>query len=176
MQKEEHKILAINPGSRYLGLAVFLGTELRDWGLKIVQGKRIADLLDVYVTRYQITVFAIKKFHPSRTSNNLRKIISLLNVYVKKHSGCIYQYSIDNIEKEFLYQKPRNKNLLEDEILSRYPFLFELVKREKKNKNPYLMRVVEAIGIGARCLQEVDTEERKVDENNRQKTCEKRKI
>ena len=39
MPKEPPRILAVNPGSRYIGIAAFRGPELLDWGVKVVSGK-----------------------------------------------------------------------------------------------------------------------------------------
>lgn len=167
--KKEHRILAINPGKRYLGIAVFLGTELRDWTLKVVKERRIVEVLSEFVDRYQISAIALKKYHPSRTSNDLQKVIGSIKEFAKNHGGCIYEYSIDDIKDEFLPQKPRNKKCLLDEILIRYPFLYKSVEQEKRNKSRYLMRMFEAIGVGANCLTEIDIKERKVEIHKKMK-------
>ena len=45
------KILAINPGTRYTGVAVFVGTDLRDWAVKVIKGKNITDCVMGYVNQ-----------------------------------------------------------------------------------------------------------------------------
>ena len=41
MVKKIITIIGINPGTRYLGISVFHGSELRDWRVKVVQGKTV---------------------------------------------------------------------------------------------------------------------------------------
>ena len=68
MPKEPPRILAVNPGSRYMGIAAFRGPELLDWGVKVVRGKTPQEklagvriiLLDLLLS-YQPDVLAIKR-------------------------------------------------------------------------------------------------------------------
>lgn len=162
MRNKEKHILAINPGSRYLALAVFLHTELRDWTIKVVKGRNIIDLISKYARRYHVNVFAMKNFHPSRTSKRVKEIISALQVFAKAHNGCLYQYSIDEVKDRILINRDKNKKSLMEEIGIRYPFLLEAIQKEMRKKNPYLIRMFEAIAVGVSCLQDIDAGEEKV--------------
>ena len=51
MTNKPLKILAINPGTRYLGIAVFVGTDLREWAVKVIKGKSITDCIMEYVNQ-----------------------------------------------------------------------------------------------------------------------------
>ena len=166
MQKEDHKILAINPGSRYVGVAIFIGTELRDWAVRVLKKeKKIVDIISEYIHQYNINHFAMKEIHPSRTSKILDQAVVSMKNYVNSHVGCFYEYSIDDVKKNLLSDKRNNKKHLMEEVSLRYPFLLKEVQREEAHKNPYLIRMFEAVGIGMCCLQEIDTEERKVVRN-----------
>lgn len=162
MRNKDRNILAVNPGSRYLGLAVFLGTELRDWAVKVVEREKIENLISEYSRRYRITVFALKDIHPSRSSMTLREIVASIKSFAKAHGGCLYQYSINDVKGKVLMDQRKNKNHLMDEMASRYPFLLQEIEREESNKNPYLVRMFEAVSIGVSCLQEIDTDKEKV--------------
>jgi hypothetical protein len=162
MQREQLNVLAINPGSRYLGIAVFVGTELRDWAVKLVRRERIQALMSEYIDQYGIHVIALKKFHPSRTSRDLRSIISSMERIAKKDGLILREYSIDEVEGALLPQKRKNKRLLMEEIVVRYPFLMNELQQEEKNKNPYLIRMFETVGIGSVCLSQLDISKEKV--------------
>lgn len=171
MQKEDHKILAINPGSRYVGIAVFLGTELRDWAVKVIKKERkIVDIISHYIHHYGITHCAVKKLHHSRTSRALNQAMGLLKNYVNSHIGCLYEYSIDDVKKNLLPNEKTNKKRLMDEIVLRYPFLQNDLNREGRSKNPYLIRMFEAVGIGTCCLQEIDKAQRNILRRKSQKS------
>ena len=75
MPKKPPRILAVNPGSRYIGIAVFRGPELLDWGVKVVAGKTpsgklgsVRAILRDCVERYDPDVLVIKRLHRSRSS------------------------------------------------------------------------------------------------------------
>ena len=68
MDKKPLKILGLNPGTRYLGMAVFQGPELRDWGVKTFKGqwskeklKKIKEIVSDLISRYDLNTLAIKK-------------------------------------------------------------------------------------------------------------------
>jgi hypothetical protein len=162
MQREQLNILAINPGSRYLGIAVFVGTELRDWAVRLVRRERIQPLMSEYINQYGIHVIALKKSHPSRTSRALRETVSSMKRIAKQHRLILREYSIDEVEKAWLPQKRKNKRRLMEEVVIRYPFLLNELQQEEKNKNPYLIRMFETVGIGSLCLSQLDIATQKV--------------
>ncbi len=167
MQREQLNILAINPGSRYLGIAVFTGSELRDWAVKLCGLGKIQNIMSEYINQYSISVIALKKFHPSRTSHDLRDIISLLERIAKKERLTLCEYSIGEVEEVLLPQKRKNKRFLMEEVVARYPFLLNEFKQEEKNKNPYLIRMFETVGIGSVCLSQLDSSAQKVARANK---------
>ncbi|HTY11517.1 MAG TPA: hypothetical protein VMF88_10635 [Bacteroidota bacterium] len=163
MQKDQLNILAINPGSRYLGIAIFVGDELRDWAVKLARRENIREMISEYINQYGVHVVAFKKFHPSRSSRDLRMIISLMQEVAKKAGLALREYSIGEVEEALLPEKRKNKQLLMQEVVARYPFLSNELQREAKNKNPYLIRMFETVGIGKVCMSELETGVRKVE-------------
>jgi len=59
-----------------------------------------------------------------------------------------YEYSIDDLKKKLLSETLGNKHLLMEEISKRYPFLLSDLQRESVHKNPYLVRMFEAVVWG----------------------------
>ncbi len=166
MQKDQLNVLAINPGSRYLGIAVFVGDELRDWAVRLAKRENIREIISEYINQYGVHVVAIKKFYPLRTSRGLRNIISSMEGITKKAGIALREYSIGEVEEALLPQKRKNKRLLMEEVVVRYPFLSNELQQEEKNKNPYLIRMFETVGIGSVCVNEFDRKTRKVEKNN----------
>jgi len=156
MNEKNNNVLAIVPGSRYFGIAVFLGMDLREWGIKVVKGKIPQSVVGKYVEKYNIDVLTIKKLHPSRTSERLDQVVKSLKQYARTHGISLYEYSITEIETAVLPPGKRNKQVLMEKTAAGYPFLWIDVEREKKNKNPYLFRMFEAVGLGIKCLQNLD--------------------
>jgi len=155
MPKKPLKIIGINPGTRYLGIAIFQDPDLRDWRIKIFRGKwskekkeRIKMIILSFIERYEPNIMAIKKLHPSRSSANLKYLVSRIKEFSKRKGIKIYQYSIKDLENFFSEEESiKNKKRLAEIIASEYSVLFHELKKEKSNKNPYYIRMFEAVAL-----------------------------
>jgi len=163
MPRRITKILAINPGTRYLGIAVFEGPELLDWRMKVIRGKWSKDkqqktlvTVRTLIERYQPDILAIKKLHRSRSSGNLNQLVSRIKQYSKRKGLKVYQYSIKELEAFFFGEAKANKNKLAEILTSKYPFLSHEFNKENANKNSYHIRVFEAVALGAVCSRQLD--------------------
>ena len=81
MHKKTLRIIGINPGTRYMGIAVFCGPELRDWQVKNMEGRwskdkitKVITILSSLIDSYEVNVLAIKKLNPSRSSRHLDQL------------------------------------------------------------------------------------------------------
>lgn len=156
MPENTLRILGVNPGTKYLGLAVFLGPELRDWGLKTFKGKwskekmrRIRGVVSSQITKYGINILVIKKLHPSRSSTNLKKLVIEIKNYCRKKGLKIFSYSIQELEANFSDEKRINKKTLAELLAQEYPEISRELTKERKNKNPYFWRLFEAVALGS---------------------------
>jgi Holliday junction resolvasome RuvABC endonuclease subunit len=163
MPKEPLKILAIIPGTRYLGLAIFYGPQLRDWRIKDIREKRLKGrvekakkILSYFIARYEPQVLALKKLNPSRSSANLNQLIAKIKELAKKENLKLYQYSIEEIKAFFSEGKRLNKKGLAEKVAQWSPVLLSALEREKENKNSYHIRVFEAAALGLICFYKLD--------------------
>jgi Holliday junction resolvasome RuvABC endonuclease subunit len=74
-------ILGINPGTRYIGLAVLSGTDLREWRIVSLKSKwsvkklgQAREILSEYISRYHPDGIALKRLHESRSSPHLTRL------------------------------------------------------------------------------------------------------
>ena len=160
MAKEIQNIIGINPGTRYLGIAVFDGPELMDWRIKVLTGKWskekmekalgiISDLMEIY----KPNVLAIKKLHPSRRSQNLERLVTGLKHFAKRKGLKVCQYSVEDLEEFFVQEDKLNKKNLAEAIVLENPALFHELQKEKAHKNSYFIRVFEAVALASACAQ-----------------------
>ena len=163
MPKQHLKIIGINPGTRYLGIAVFQGPELLDWRIKVLKGKwskekmkRAIEIISEFIDRYEPNVLAIKKLHPSRRSQNLSRLAYKIKEYSKRKRLKVYQYSIKDLESFFIREDKLNKKNLTRIIVSEYPFLFHEFQKEKIHRNPYYARMFEAVALASICFHQLD--------------------
>jgi Holliday junction resolvasome RuvABC endonuclease subunit len=161
MTNKPLKILAINPGTRYLGIAVFIDTELRDWAVRVIKGKNVTDCVTDYVNQYGINVIVIKKLHVNRSSKALRRIADEIENLAVNRKIVFHEYSIDELKEKLLSETRGNKHLLMEEMSARYPFLLSDLEKESNHKNPYLIRMFEAVALGTVCFNAIDTGKKK---------------
>ncbi len=163
MQENENRILALNPGSRYTGIAVFHSLELVDWGVRSIREKsekdrlqRLKCYLEEITEREEINCFAIKSLHAARGSPGLRRLTSEIKSWAAERGLAIHEYEIKEIEAILPSSDRPNKRRLMEEVAARYPVLFGELERERKNRNPYLVRMFEAVAVGMRCLNDLE--------------------
>jgi Holliday junction resolvasome RuvABC endonuclease subunit len=163
MSKKPLKIIGINPGSKYLGIAIFQGSDLRYWGIKVLKGKwskekmeRAKEILSDLIDQYDLNVLAIKRLHPSRSSKNLNQLVARIKDFLKRKGLRIYEFSLKDLEKFFSPEEKINKRKMAELVASDYPFLFQMLEKERRNKNPYAIRMFEAIALGIRCFHQLD--------------------
>jgi Holliday junction resolvasome RuvABC endonuclease subunit len=157
------KIIGISPGTRYIGYAIFYDSELRDWGIKNIEGrwsnekqKRIMAFISDMIGQHKPNVLSVKSLHPSRSSPNLNKLVSRIKEISKRKRLRIHQYSIKELES-FFYQNGRiNKRALTEKVAEKYSVLSHELNREKTIRNPYYIRMFEAVALGSLCLYQLD--------------------
>lgn len=164
MVKKIITIIGINPGTRYLGISVFHGSELRDWRVKVIKGKlpkekikRAMTIVSGLIKQYKPSALAIKKVHTSRSSLNLNKLVTKIKKSSKSKKLKIYEYSIKELETFFSPEGRVNKKKMTEIIASKYPVLFNEFNREKDRKNPYHIRMFEAVALGSICFYQLDS-------------------
>jgi len=160
MNRRLQRIIGINPGTRYLGIAVLEDSDLLDWRIKSLEGKwsekkinKVIEILSELFDRYEPNVFVIKKLHPSRRSENLNRLVARIKEFSKRKAMRIYQYSIKNLEEFFIREDKLNKKNLAETVVSENPALFHELQKEKSNKNFYYIRVLEAVALASACAQ-----------------------
>ena len=163
MQEKEIRVLAVNPGSRYVGIAVFHGLELLDWGVRSIREKsqnekfdHLKSILSELVETHGINCLAMKALHPARSSDNLCQLTTSLKEWATETVHFIYEYTIKEVEAFLLPSEGLNKHFLMEGVANTYPFLFPELGGERQNRNAYLVRMFEAVAIGMRCLGEME--------------------
>jgi len=153
------KIIGISPGTRYVGFAIFYGSELRDWGVKNIEGrwskekqKRIMAFISSLTEQHKPNALAIKKLHPSRSSPNLNRLVARIKESAERKRLKVYQHSIKELESFFYPDGRINKRALAEKVAEKYSVLSHELKREKTIMNPYYIRMFEAVALGSLCL------------------------
>jgi len=163
MAREAIRIIGINPGTRYLGIAVLDGSELLDWRIKALEGKwsekkinKVIEILSELFDRYEPNVFVIKKLHPSRRTENLLRLTNKIKEFARRKKIRVCQFALKEIEKLFIEDKKLNRQNLMEAIAKQYPMLYHELKKEQNQKNPYYFRMFDAIALASACSHSQD--------------------
>ena len=158
MSKNLLSILAINPGSRYLGMAVFYGADLKDWRMKNISGldvsqrmKKGKSIVLQYIDQYCPDILVMKRLHRSRSSPYLNRLATGIKQLARRKRVKVFQYSIGEMKAFFTGKKRSNRQELAEILVSKYPVLIPEFKKERENASPYYMRMFEAVALGAIC-------------------------
>lgn len=150
-------ILGINQGTRYMGLAVISGTVLRDWKVKTMKGrwshtklKHAVRMIKRIIDHYQPVAIAMKRLNPSRSSKSLKTLSAHIRKTAKSKRVKTFEFSIADLRKHHSREEPvRNKKQLAQVLASQYPDLYFELEKEKRNRNPYYLRMFEAVALAS---------------------------
>lgn len=171
MPKNPLKILAINPGTKYLGIAVFQNNDLRDWAIKVIPGKwsmekliKIQAVMSELFSQHHPDTIALKSLDPSRRSGNLESLVTEIQTMAKKKGIAVHEYSIEDLKRFYSPEERINKRMLAELVAAEYPDLFHELERElkiepvsgKKHLKKYYGRMFEAAALGALCFYSLD--------------------
>jgi Holliday junction resolvasome RuvABC endonuclease subunit len=161
MPKELPRILAINPGSRYIGFAAFQGPDLLDWGVRVNRAKTPRGTIRVgshivkeTIERFQPDTLAIKRVHPSRTSPTLDRLTQSIKKLSRRRKLKVHQYSIIQLQNALCSQAKGNTRQLAAEVAAVYPVLRREFLKETANRRPYYVRMFEAVALGIVCYRQ----------------------
>lgn len=160
-------ILAINPGTRYLAVAVFQDNQLKDWRIKALKGKWSEKKLEKAMTliiglteKFKPDTLCVKRIHHSRTSPALNSLTAQIQKLALTEHLWFYRYSVKELEAFLCIEAKQNKKNLSGAVAKIFPELYrefnieypEPKKDEKKEqKTPYYTRMFEAVALGAVC-------------------------
>lgn len=168
MTRESTRILAVNPGGRYVGLAVFCDADLRDWRVRSLSGttprekeRAFSDMISRIIRTHGTDTLVIKSLHPARCSASLRSLARKVKKIAQEKGLRICELSINELKDKMNPGGKSNKRRLMEEVAARFPFLYPELEREKENKNQYLVRMFEAVALGAVALSDLDSQRKR---------------
>src|SRR6267143_3941580 len=146
--------IGINVGSRYVGTAVIIGTELRDGRIRVIRRtspiekfQTLTSILSRLLDAYSPTLVAMKKLHPSRSSSILDRMGIEAKEFLEQHGVGVHEFTLAQLKARLLPGQRANKINLAEYMVSQYPILFEDWDRERSLRRPYRMAMFEAVAL-----------------------------
>ena len=156
-------LLAIDPGSRYLGVAVFEDLHLLDWRTKIIEAKgrnaqaavsRVRQVVRQYIKHYQVTMLVVTPYclGPSHKSKVVAAMVKELQRFGTQQ-GLQVSLCDPHRVRQFFCQGTRATKMEVARIIvtDRYPFLSSIYEETRAKpwfREKYHLQMFSAIALG----------------------------
>ena len=174
MKNEPLKILALKPGSKYLGVAIFKGTELVHWAIKklksagmsgeevVVRARNIVKrLIDDY--RPGLMAIEMPSLRQSQNSPYLESMVAGIKELGRSKLKKVYTFSALKVRRYICQEEKATRMNVEKTIATRYyPWLYQRYTKDKLKdlkghwwKRKYHSTLFDAVALGLYCYQRI---------------------
>ena len=157
--KTPKRIMAVDPGMQYLGVAILEGEELIWYGIKTFPGRKTLPYMrpqvQQYLTKvlqtYQPQVLVVEEpfYAQSMLSKNLRTLTQDIKTWGRWKKLRVYSY-LPTAVKAFFCRDRKTKQSLAEAMIEQYPFLARYLTYLPW-KRRYWFHVFDAVGLGLMC-------------------------
>jgi Holliday junction resolvasome RuvABC endonuclease subunit len=157
-RKKVKKVLAIDPGTRYWGIAVFRDEKLSESMVKVLTANhspanRLKEAKKVFaslIEDFEPETLVLEKpfFFWSKQAHFLDTLVDELKSLARKQKMAFYQYSPRTVRKVVCGNGNTTKKEMAKFLTSLYPSLIIHFKQEKRYKELYWGHMFDAVGVG----------------------------
>lgn len=160
----KHRILAIDPGTKEIGVAVLENLELVYYGVKTVRDRSTAQSILQQVAK--ITRDLIVKFEPESLAIEkmfiVQKSAALLSVAAEEIKSVarncrldVYEYAPKAVRKFLCRNGAATKREVAQIVAAQYPELTRHLKTRNKWDEKYYANIFDAVAVGLICRNEI---------------------
>ena len=151
------KILAIDPGTRELGVAMLDGEQLVYYGVKTIRGRRtpsevlrrIQKITASLIARYRPTCLAIEKMFLAQKSASLLVVAAEeIKATARQHDLPIYEYAPTTVRKMICHSGRATKAETAKTIALRFPELRPYLEQRTQWETLYYANMFDAVAVG----------------------------
>lgn len=164
MHTKPTKILAIDPGTREIGVAVLEGEALVYYGVKTIRNRKrpqqvlreAARIINRLIEDYKPSVLAIEKmFLIQKNASLLIVVADEIKATVQAAGLAIYEYAPTAVRKQICQTGKATKRAVAGIIAGRYLELARYLKGKSKWEELYYANMFDAIAVGLTCYQQL---------------------
>lgn len=148
-------ILAIAPGNREFGVAVFIGAELLYYSVKTLNPKKhlppqVSGLLRKFFRWFSPQVVVLKSINQyQKLSDNLELIVGQIRVEAEQNNLQVIEISFEQIKRELYPKRKSTQKKAFKSLVNDYPELKRFWNRPNKWQNDYYAFLFSAVAVGA---------------------------
>lgn len=164
MSKSSPLILAVDPGIKYVGIAVLFGAELQYYGIKTVTKhhspndvlNEITGTIGHLISQYKPTFLAIEQPFISKNDSSLLVVVAEQIKAIARQNGLlVYEYAPTSVKKRLCRTGRATKRVVAKVISERYPYLASYYARTSYWEQQYYGNMFDAIAVGLVCYQDI---------------------
>ncbi|MCX6168682.1 MAG: crossover junction endodeoxyribonuclease RuvC [Ignavibacteriales bacterium] len=152
------KVLAIDPGTRHLGVAFFEGKELIYYGVKTIKHMNLAHetlkegkkaiLRMIHDFKPEILVVEKTFFSNNRNSALLNVFADEIQTIGKRQGLKVYAYAANTVRKQICGNGSASKDEVAKVVVSYYPELKPYLTSDRKWKEIFHRNMFDAVALG----------------------------
>jgi len=162
MSKNNPKILAIDPGTREMGVAFLDGEKLIYHGVKVIPNdkspnekiKEGREIIIRLINDFKPDILVVEKsfFANNRTASLLHVFINEIRAIGNKKGLRVVSYATSTVRKSVCGNGKASKKELSKVIVSKYPNLKVYLSQDRAWKELYHQNMFDAIALGLMAL------------------------
>lgn len=158
MNSSQNVILAIAPGKRELGIAVFVGADLIYTSVKTIKHrksmksllKEITIILENLFENFAIKIVAVKAISQyQKLSSDLEKIVERIKFESTEKNLQVAEITLEGIKSVLCRNEKSTEKKAFETLLVIYPELRKYWNRPNKWQNDYYAFLFSAVAVGA---------------------------
>jgi crossover junction endodeoxyribonuclease RuvC len=164
MHTKPIQILAIDPGTREIGVAVLEGEALVYYGVKTIRNRKrpqqvlqkAARIVKRLIEDYQPSILAIEKmFLIQKNASLLIVVADEIKATAQAAGLAVYEYAPTTVRKRICQTGKATKRAAAGIIAGRYTELIRYLKGRSKWEELYYANMFDAIAVGLTCYQQI---------------------
>lgn len=158
MNSSQNIILAIAPGKRELGIAVFVGVDLVYVSVKTIKHrksrkfllKEIAEILQKLFEGFRVKTVVTKAISQyQKRSPDLETIVELIKFESAQKELQVIEVTLEEIKSALCESEKATEKKAFETLLASYPQLRQYWSRPNKWQNDYYAFLLSAVAVGA---------------------------
>lgn len=157
-------ILALDPGTKEIGVAVLSGTELCYYAVKTIKRRQPPQALLGEISRYVTALIA--SYRPQALAIEqtylIQKSAALLCVAAteikqtaRQHGLAVYEYAPAEVRQALCQRERATKRETAQRVAERCPELARYLRQPTKWGEMYWAHMLDAVAVGLRCWDEI---------------------
>jgi RNase H-fold protein (predicted Holliday junction resolvase) len=158
MNSSQNIILAIAPGKRELGIAIFVGADLIYTSVKTIRHRKsrkfllreVTDILQKLFEGFAIKIVAVKAISQyQKLSPDLEKIVERIKFESAEQNLPFIEVTLEEIKSVLCKNEKATEKKAFETLLASYPELVKYWHRPNKWQNDYYAFLFSAVAVGA---------------------------